>query len=179
MTRLSHRFALDRLTTLQRKIRAMTIEVFGHEGTQDAELVDYSYCPELKKHTYRVSSIRLNQLAVKKLLNPLRHLKFLQLALLAFINSTRASMNKNTAPTVKHSTARIFEVLNQPVGENRKAIITTTYIEKDRTRQVLTLFVFYRAWRYFAKSKQVYRLPPEDLCPSLRGARRATKQSSF
>lgn len=161
MTRLSHRFALDRLTTLQQKIRAMTIEVFGHEGLQDAELVQYTYCPKLRKHTYQVCPIRRDQLAKRKLLNPLKHLKFLVASL--FIALENVFITPVVAPQVMHSTARILTALN-----NSEAKIIKTTIDKQKARKIFTLFVFYSAWRYLAKAKPVYQPPNDEMYESER-----------
>ena len=154
MTRLSHQFALDRLTTLQQKIRAMTIEVYGHEGLLDSELVDYSYCPKLRKHTYRVCPIRLNQLAKRKLLNPFKHIKFIVSSL--FVTLENVFFPPTIAPIVMHSTARILEALNN--SETK-----TTIVKTPREQHIFTLFVFYKAWVYLARAKQVYQLPAEEM----------------
>lgn len=78
MNRVAKKFARKLHTNFTQEVRLVTMQVFGHEGLiENTDLTDMTHCVVIGTDLYRMNKIKLEHLAGRKLINPLKWAEFL------------------------------------------------------------------------------------------------------
>ncbi len=87
LNRLSHQLARNGHLTFNKKCRDLLLQIFGHESLiANSDTADIAHCTVLNEDFYRMSTLRWEHFALRKLLNPFKWLEFILTAPLEILS---------------------------------------------------------------------------------------------
>ncbi len=108
LNRLLQQVARDGHLTFNKKWRDLLLQIFGHEGLiANNDTADIAHCTDLNEDFYRMSTLRWEHFAPRKLLNPFKWLEFLLTAPLEILSWSIGRLTRFLYKQLKENIAPI------------------------------------------------------------------------